>query len=42
MNKPAAKLMNRLLEMGNAPAPAKATKSSNTFLKMLSLKAPKN
>jgi hypothetical protein len=42
MNKPAAKLMNRLLEIGKAPAPAKATKSSKTFLKMLSLKAPKN
>ncbi|CAI2321564.1 hypothetical protein D026_3581 [Vibrio parahaemolyticus 605] len=42
MNNPAAKFMNKLLEMGNALEPAKATNSNKTFLKMLSLKAPKN
>ncbi len=41
MNKPAAKFMNKLLEMGNALEPAKATNSNKTFFKMLSLKAPK-
>lgn len=41
MNRPAAKFMNKLLEMGNALEPAKATNSNKTFLKMLSLKAPK-
>jgi hypothetical protein len=34
--------MNRLLDIGKALDPAKATNNSRTFLKMLSLKAPKN
>jgi len=42
MNSPAARLINKLLETGNTFAPANATNSSKTFLKMLSLNAPKN
>lgn len=41
MNKPAARLMNKLLEIGSALEPANATNNSKTFLKILSLKAPK-
>ncbi len=41
MNNPAAKFMNKLLEMGNALEPAKATNSNKTFFKNVVVESAK-